>query len=72
MYWVRREEEKQLSYCSYLSICLALQANKIDGVIENNSKFEDRTVVQFLQAEVESESEIHRRLVSVYCKKVFN
>jgi hypothetical protein len=41
------------------------------GVIENYSKFEVRTVVRFLQAGGVSQSEIHRRLVSVYGQNVF-
>jgi hypothetical protein len=41
------------------------------GRIENYSKFEVCMVVRFLQAEGVSQSEIHRRLVSVYGQKVF-
>jgi hypothetical protein len=42
------------------------------SVIENYSKFEVRGVVRFLQAEGVSQSEIHRRLVSVYGQNVFS
>jgi hypothetical protein len=41
----------------------ALQANRLAGVIENNSEFEVCMVVRFLRAEGVSESEIHCRLV---------
>jgi hypothetical protein len=39
------------------------------SVIENYSKFEAHAVVQFLQAQGVSQSEIHRRLVSVFSRK---
>jgi hypothetical protein len=42
------------------------------SVIENYSKFEVFMVVRFLQAQGASQSEIHRRLVSVYGENVFN
>jgi hypothetical protein len=42
------------------------------GVIENYCKFKARAVVGFLQAEGMSQSEIHRRLASVYGQKVFS
>jgi hypothetical protein len=42
------------------------------GVIENYFKFEVGAVVRFLQAEEVSQSEIHRRLVSVCCNNVFS
>jgi transposase len=42
------------------------------GVIENYSKFEVYAVARFLQAEGVSQSEIHRRLVSVYGQNVFS
>jgi hypothetical protein len=38
----------------------------------NYSKFEVREVVRFLQAEEVSQSEIYRRLASVYGQKVFS
>jgi hypothetical protein len=41
-------------------------------VTENYSKFEVRAVVRFLQAERMSQSEIHRRLVSVYGQNVLS
>jgi hypothetical protein len=41
-------------------------------VIENDSKFEVHAVVRFYQAEGVSQSEIHRRLVSVYDQNVFS
>jgi hypothetical protein len=42
------------------------------GVIENYSKFEVRAVVRFWQVEGVSQSEIHRRLMSVYGQKFFS
>jgi hypothetical protein len=41
------------------------------GVTENYSKFEVRAVVRFLQSEGLSQSEIHRRTVSVYGQNIF-
>jgi hypothetical protein len=41
-------------------------------VIENNSKFEVRAVVIFLQAEGVSQNKSHSKLVSVYGQKVFS
>jgi hypothetical protein len=42
------------------------------GVTENFSKFQVRAVARFLQAERVSQSEIQRRIVSVYGQKVFS
>jgi hypothetical protein len=44
----------------------------MDGAIEYYSKSEVCTVVRFLQAEGMSQSEINRRLVTVYGQKVFS
>jgi hypothetical protein len=44
----------------------------VDDVIENYSKSEVCVVVRFLHAEGVSQSEIHRRLVSVYSEEVFS
>jgi hypothetical protein len=46
--------------------------NKMAGVIENYSKSEVRAVVKCFRAEGLIESEICRRLVSVYGQKVFS
>jgi hypothetical protein len=50
----------------------ALQANKMAGVIENYSKFEVLAVDRSLQVEGMSQSEIHRRSVTVYGENAFS
>jgi hypothetical protein len=42
---------------SFSSTCLALEANKMAGVMENYAKFEFRAVVRLLQAEGASQSD---------------
>jgi hypothetical protein len=52
---------------------LSIQANKTEGVIEKYFKFEVRALVRFFFfASRRKESEIHRRLVSVYGQNFFN
>jgi hypothetical protein len=66
------EENSRTSVSVVRTCAWALQAKKVAGVIENYSKFEIRTMVRLSQAERMSQSEIHRRLVSVYGQKVFS
>jgi hypothetical protein len=49
----------------------ALQANEMAGKTQNDSKFEVRAVVKFLQAEGVRRSETHRRSESVCDQNVF-